>query len=53
MTLDQFQYMTVILNQFLDDLSPIYVIPMESDVVHKLTDKRRKMPTKKNLGIFK
>lgn len=38
--------MTVILNQFSDDLSPTYVIPMESDAMHKLVDTRRKMLTK-------
>lgn len=38
MTLDQSQYAAVILNQFLDDASPTYLIPMESDAVYKLAD---------------
>lgn len=39
MTLDQSQYMAVILKQFLDDVFPSYLIPMESDAVHRLANK--------------
>lgn len=36
MTLDQSQYATVILRQFLDETSPPYLIPMEPDILHQL-----------------
>lgn len=38
MTLDQLQYMVVILNQFLDNASLTYFIPIEPDAVYKLAD---------------
>lgn len=41
-TLDQSLYTTVILNQFLDNASLTYVIPIEPDVVYKLVDTGRK-----------
>lgn len=36
MTLDQSQYVAMILKQFLDETSPPYLILMEPDAVHKL-----------------
>ena len=67
MTLDQSQYAAVILNQFLDNASPTYLIPIEPDAVYKLADtggeklaeekKSRYLQAigklKRNLGIFK
>lgn len=47
MTLNQFQYIAVILNQFLYDLSLTYVILIKIDIVYKLTNKGRKILTKK------
>lgn len=46
--------MAVMLNQFSDDLSLTYVIPMEPDAVRKFADIGGEILTeKKNLGIFK
>ena len=38
MTLDQSQYSTIILKQFLDDTSPLYLISMEHNAVHRRAD---------------
>lgn len=43
MTLDQSQYAAVILQQFLDDTSLPYLIPMEPDAVHRLPDTGREV----------
>lgn len=52
MTLDQSQYVAVILNQFSDDSSPTYVIPMEPDAVHKLVDTGGEMLTEERKSWY-
>lgn len=38
MTLDQLQYVTIILNQFLDDIFLTYLISIEPNAIYKLAD---------------